>query len=442
MSTTPEWLQQLANSPLPTITMGLERVEALLDVLGNPQHRLPPVVHVAGTNGKGSTLAYLSAVCDTLGIRWHRYTSPHLVRFHERIVLNGQEVEDTPLNHALARVAKACENTPATFFEATTVAAFLLFAEHPADVLLLETGMGGRLDATNVVNHPLLTLITPVAMDHEDYLGHTIAAIAAEKAGIIKAHTPLVLARQAMEANRVIRGRAGMLQAPVYAAGEAYDWYPVLNSTDWEWQQGETLWRLPAPALAGEHQYGNASTALMAAQLMTDALGYSLTEPQAADAMRNTRHPARLQRLSTGPDGQPVPHAITLWLDGGHNPQAGEALAEFLRDQPPTPRFLITTLMQDKKAEGFLRPLHPYITEAIAVGLPQEPRAYTPEDMLQLLITLGFTAQKAHTAQDAYRLALESLLPEGGQILIAGSLFLAGDVLYHAATCHTSPLHP
>ncbi|HEY9216212.1 MAG TPA: folylpolyglutamate synthase/dihydrofolate synthase family protein, partial [Ancylobacter sp.] len=308
------------------IDLSLDRVWRLLGRLGHPERRLPPVIHVAGTNGKGSTVAFMRAVLEASGKRVHVYTSPHLVRFNERIRLAGRLVDDAALTDALARAEVANQGEPITFFEITTAAAFLLFSEVPADILLLEVGLGGRLDATNVIETPLATIITPVSIDHVDFLGDTIALIAAEKAGILKRGVPAVLGRQPPDALRVIERQAARLGVPLHIIGEDVQAYEEAGRLIVSDEDG--LLDLPRPRLVGPHQIENAGLAVAALRVA----GLGLTSTDFEQGVRAAEWPARLQRLGWGPLTVRAPQGVDIWLDGGHNEAGGKALAAALAD--------------------------------------------------------------------------------------------------------------
>ena len=379
------------------IDLSLGRIERLLARLGHPERKIPPVVHVAGTNGKGSTIAYMRAALEAAGARCHVYTSPHLVRFNERIRLAGALIGDDELIARLDAIERANGGEPITVFEVITAAAFLAFAEAPADWLLLEVGLGGRLDATNVVERPRLCAITPVSLDHQHFLGDTLGQIAAEKAGILKPGVPAAVAPQEPEAMAAIRRRAQEVGAPLLAA--------------------EALLPLPEPSLPGGHQRVNA--ALAAACLR--ALGV----PDAAirRGIAEAQWPARLQRLVRGPLADALPRDAELWLDGGHNPAAGEALAASLGDWPKRPLRLVWGMLSTKDPAGFLAPFRPLAPEVRCVPAPGHA-GLPPERLVEIAHGLGMTADSA--ADPAAALAD---LPAGGRALICGSLYLAGEVL-------------
>jgi dihydrofolate synthase/folylpolyglutamate synthase len=401
------------------IDLSLERMHALCSALGDPQTRLPPVVHVAGTNGKGSTIANLRAMTEAAGLRTHVYTSPHLVRFNERIRLAGRLVETDRLTAAIDRV-EALPDIDATVFERTTAAGFLLMAEEPADIALIEVGMGGRLDATNVIDRPLLSVITPVDVDHAEFLGSTISAIAAEKAGILKPGVRAVIGRQSEEAELAIAGRAQAIGAPLSVMGIDFDaWRErdgmVLQTTD-------QLLDLPAPALLGPHQIDNAGLAAAV------AVELDLPDRAISEGLRRAVWPARMQRLTQGPHGRAATAAgAELWLDGGHNPHAARALAELLQERQriaPRPLALIVGMMEKKDHGGFFEALKDAGPHVLTVTF--EGKAADPEALAAVARGHGLGAQSAPSVAEALDRALRL---GAGRIVICGSLYLAGEVL-------------
>ena len=392
-------LARLAALHPKAIDLRLDRVRRLLERLGRPERRLPPVVHVAGTNGKGSTVAFMRAMLEAAGRRVHAYTSPHLVRFNERIVTAGEMLPDGELLALLEACERANEGRPITFFEITTAAAFLAFSRAPADVLLLEVGLGGRLDTTNVVERPAVTAIAPVARDHTRFLGETLAEIAAEKAGIVKPGVPVVVSRQKEEARAVILAKAAAAGAPVY------DGWRVSGGMF----RGRRL-TLPLPplGLAGAHQAGNAGLALACLE------GFGLPEGALVRGLQAVRWPARLQRLSEAPE---------IWLDGGHNPAAGRALAAWLAGRGE--RFdLVAGMLDTKDCGRFLAALAPHIERAVAVPVPGSAASVPAEALAETARAAGMEAAAAPDAEAALR-RLGGVRP----VLIAGSLYLAGAVL-------------
>jgi dihydrofolate synthase/folylpolyglutamate synthase len=400
------------------IDLSLGRIERLLAALGHPERRLPPVVHVAGTNGKGSVVAMLRAGLEATGARVHAYTSPHLARFHERIRLAGRLIDEDALVALLERCEAANDGAPITFFEITTAAAFLAMAETPADFALLEVGLGGRLDATNVVARPRLCAITPVSLDHQQYLGETLAEIAAEKAGILKPRVPCVVGQQFPAALVEIEARAEAVGAPLSLAN--HDWQVWEEHGRLAFLDAAGLMDLPPPRLIGSHQVGNAGIALAALR----ALGAS--EAACAAAMTDVEWPARLQRLRRGPLVEAAGPA-ELWLDGGHNPAAGEALAEALTRLPPRPLHLVCGMLATKDAEGFLRPLAARAEDLAAVSIAGEAATLAAEETAAAARAAGLGAAPVAGVSEAVA-ALAARDP-GARILICGSLYLAGRVL-------------
>lgn len=398
------------------IDLTLARVERLCAALGHPERRLPPVVHVAGTNGKGSTVAMIRAGLEGAGDRCHVYTSPHLARFHERIRVAGELIGEQHLMEVLDRCMDANGEEPITFFEITTAAAFQAFAEAPAEWTLLEVGLGGRLDATNVVEAPQLSVITPVDLDHQQYLGDTLGKIAGEKAGIIKRGVPVVVARQHPEALQVIEDRAARLDAPVFAHGQ--QWQAWTEGGRLLFQDERGLLDLPMPNLAGPHQIINAGTAVAALRV----LGQS---DEACEAgVSRAEWPARMQRLR-GQLAEMVGHG-ELWLDGGHNPAAGEAIAATLRGMPPVRTHLICGMLNTKDVGGFMRPLAGLAEQLWAVSIPGEANTIPAEETARHAAEAGLKAEVAAGVPEAVAAATGM---GAERILICGSLYLAGHVL-------------
>lgn len=401
------------------IDLTLDRMWRLLETLGHPERALPPVIHVAGTNGKGSTVAMLRAGLEAAGARVHVYTSPHLVRFHERIRLAGCLIGEPSLTALLDECEAANAGAPITYFEITTCAALLAFARTPADWLLLEVGLGGRLDATNVVDRPALTVITPVSHDHQQFLGDTIARIATEKAGIIKPGVACVVGPQMPEARAVIEARAQALGAPLVQHGT--DWMAWRERDRLIVQDGRGLCDLPLPALAGPHQIDNAGMAVAALR----QLGVTDDEVLAAASAR-AEWPARLQRLRQGPLPRALPEG-ELWLDGGHNPAAGQALAGALATMPARPTHLICGMLRTKDVAGFLRPLAPLVAGLQAVSIPGETATLPAEQTQAAAEAAGIVAALASSVEAA--LAAVAARDPAARVLICGSLYLAGAVL-------------
>ncbi|MFT4151644.1 MAG: folylpolyglutamate synthase/dihydrofolate synthase family protein [Paracoccaceae bacterium] len=400
------------------IDLTLDRVHRLLAALGHPERRLPPVIHIAGTNGKGSTQAMIRAGLEVSGDRVHAYTSPHLARFHERIRLAGELISEPALTALLDECVRANGAEEITFFEITTCAAFLAFARTPADWTLLEVGLGGRLDATNVVDHPRLTIITPVSIDHQQYLGETLPEIAGEKAGIIKRGVPVIVGPQSPEGLAVIEARAARLGAPVLAFGQ--HWHVAEDRGRMVFQDENGLLDLPLPNLPGPHQIQNAGAALAALR----ALGRDETACEAA--VTRAFWPARMQRLRHGPLAESAPQ-VELWLDGGHNPAGGEAVAATLARMPARDTWLICGMLNTKDVAGYMRPLAPQVRHLFAVEIPGERNTLPAETTRSAARNAGIEATTAPSVAEA--LSQIAATDPQARVLICGSLYLAGTVL-------------
>ncbi|MEV8467329.1 folylpolyglutamate synthase/dihydrofolate synthase family protein [Fluviibacterium sp. DFM31] len=400
------------------IDLTLDRVWRLLARLDHPEKRLPPVIHIAGTNGKGSTLAMLRAGLEGAGQSCHAYTSPHLVRFHERVRLAGELISEPALAVVLDECLEHNGPDPITYFEITTVAALLAFSRTPADWTLLEVGLGGRLDATNVVEKPALCVITPVSVDHEQYLGDTLAKIAFEKAGILKRGVPCVVGPQDDEALEVIEAQAARLGAPLLVHGQ--HWHVWEERGRLIFQDETGLCDLPLPALPGGHQITNAGAALAGLRHLgfgEDALEAAMTGPD---------WPARMQRL-TGTSWNALLPQAELWLDGGHNAAAGVALARHLDSLPDRETHLICGMLRTKDASGYLRPLATKVTGVQAVSIPGAEATLTAEETTRAARQAGLTAAPARDVAEACT-RIAATAPHA-RVLICGSLYLAGTVL-------------
>ena len=400
------------------IDLTLDRVWRLLERLGNPQERLPPVVHIAGTNGKGSTLAMIRAGLEAAEKRVHAYTSPHLARFHERIRLAGALIGETELSQRLEDCYQTNGADPITYFEITTCAALKAMAECAADFTLLEVGLGGRLDATNVIAKPKLSIITPISIDHQQFLGDTLPEIAAEKAGIIKPGVPVIIGPQQEAALEVIEAHAQQLRAPMQVYGQ--HWHVSEERGRLIFQDECGLLDLPLPNLPGAHQIQNAGTALAALRHL------ELQESACEAAITQAQWPARLQRLREGPLPALAPGA-ELWLDGGHNPAAGDALAQFLASLPKRPTYLICGMLNTKDISGYLAPLRAVSETLFSVSIPNEVNTLSADDTACNAAAVGFDAHSAQTV-DAALHAISVQTPQA-RIVICGSLYLAGMIL-------------
>jgi dihydrofolate synthase/folylpolyglutamate synthase len=411
------------------IDLSLDRVQRILAALDHPERRLPPVIHVAGTNGKGSTVAFARAILEAAGKRVHVYTSPNLVRLNERFRIAREDGGKFVGDDELADVLTECEakngDAPITVFEIETAAALVLFARHPADVLLLEVGLGGRLDATNVVERPLASVITPVSIDHRDFLGDTIEQIAAEKAGILKRDVPAVVASQARDALAVIERQAARVRAPLRIAGE--DWTATEERGRLVYQDGDGLLDLPAPKLYGRHQFENAGAAIAALR----AGGLKLPAAAFEAGMTQVEWPARMQRLSHGRLAALLPPESELWLDGGHNADGGRAVAGALADleeRVSRPLVLIVGMLSTKDSAGFLQNFSGLARRVIAVPIHQD-KAVPAAVLAEIAGNVGIPAASRDTIESALALAGGLDLHPAPRVLITGSLYLAGEVL-------------
>ena len=414
------------------IDLSLERIERLLAALDHPERKLPPVIHVAGTNGKGSTIAFMRAILEAAGKRVHVYSSPHLVRFNERYRLAGALVSDAELSTTLEECERANAGAPITVFEITTAVGLMLFARHPADVLLLEVGLGGRLDATNVVDHPLATVITRIAIDHTDFLGDTIEKIASEKAGILKRATPAIVAAQPRDALAVIERQAARLNAPLKIAGE--DWTATEERGRLVYQDDAGLLDLPAPKLYGRHQFENAGLAIAALRAIKPL---RIAPPAYEAGMVKADWPARLQRLTQGRLVDLAPVGSELWLDGGHNPDGGRAIAAALADleeRVSRPLVLIVGMLASKDCTGFLSNFTGLARRMVAVPVPGAEKGLTAEAVADAARAIGLPATSRDNLDEALDAARKLDLEPPPRILITGSLYLAGEVLRENGT--------
>ncbi len=411
-----------------SIDLGLERIERVLKAVGSPEKKLPPIVHVAGTNGKGSLVAYLRAMAEAAGLRVHVYTSPHLVRFNERIRVAGEIIADEALDEILTECEQANGEQPITFFEITTAAAYLAFSRVPADLTVIEVGMGGRYDATNVIQ-PVLSAITPIGFDHTGFLGDKLEGIAGEKAGILKHAVPAVIGRQREVSAEVIATEASKLAAPLFRLGR--EWQVTPGAAGFRYESDLLGLDLPAPALVGAHQIDNAATAVACIERLR-AANIAIDNAAIVKGLATVEWPARLQRLTRGPLVEQLSPGCELWLDGGHNEDCGLALArmasDWAREPAALPLYLVFGMLTTKDASGFLRPLARHATAARAVPFPAGHSAYTPAEACAKAADVGLDCAPSNDIGAA----LEDLLatqPAPMRILICGSLYLAGEVL-------------
>jgi dihydrofolate synthase/folylpolyglutamate synthase len=411
------------------IDLKLDRMWRILARLGNPQGDLPPVLHVAGTNGKGSTIAYLRSAMEAAGLSVHCYTSPHLVKFHERIRLGRHGGGELIAEDQLSALLEECEavngGEPITFFEITSAAAFLAFASHPADYLILEVGLGGRLDATNVVARPALSIITTIDYDHQQYLGTTLTEIAREKAGILKPNVAAIVAPQPDEARAEIERCAEALGAPLLIANQ--DWQAYEQHGRLVYQDESGLFDLPLPQLLGRHQIDNAGTAIAALRSLNDA---RIGESHIAQGLKTAIWPARMQRLGPGELWSFVPKDAELWLDGGHNPSAGRALARAfseLNERVSRPLVLIWGMLNTKAIDDFITPFAEIVHRVVTLTIPDEENAVPARELAEAARRHDMSAETADSLEEALKQAAQ--ITPAPRILIAGSLYLAGRVL-------------
>ncbi|MBM3519807.1 MAG: bifunctional folylpolyglutamate synthase/dihydrofolate synthase [Alphaproteobacteria bacterium] len=407
------------------IDLSLTRMERILAALHHPEERLPPVIHVAGTNGKGSTVAYLRAILEAAGLAVHCYTSPHLVRFHERIRLAGTLIAEAELAGLLAECEEANGGAPITFFEITTAAAFLAFSRRPANYLLLEVGLGGRLDATNMVAKPRLSVITTIDYDHQQYLGDTLTAIANEKAGILKRGIAAVIGSQPDEALAEIERVAEERRTPLITANR--DWQSFEQHGRLVFTDDQGLLDLPLPSLPGRHQIDNAGNAVAAIRALEDD---RISEAHIGQGLKSARWPARMQRLGRGRLTDNLPAGTELWLDGGHNPTAGRVLARALADldgRAPKPLVLIWGMLNTKDGQRFIAEFKGLASRVVTLTIPEEINAVPAEALRVTAMEAGLAAETASSLDDALALAVRG--HAAPRIVICGSLYLAGRVL-------------
>lgn len=427
-------LERLTKLHPKLIDLTLDRTERLLGILGHPERKLPPTFHIAGTNGKGSVSAYLRAGLEAGGYGVHAYTSPHLVQFHERIRLAGKP-HSAPISEAmLSALLDECEiangGDNITFFEMTTVAAFLAFSRAPADALILEVGMGGRFDTTNVIASPLVSIITPVDLDHQAFLGETIGEIAFEKAGILKRGAVGVIGPQTSEARDVIESVAAKLGVGLVIHGQDFSAHEEQGHLIYQDEEG--LLDLPMPRLLGRHQIDNAAIAICAMRQAAATL--ALSDDAFVRAMREVSWPARMQRLTYGPLVEQAGNQFELWLDGGHNPSAGRALAHLLADlaqRDARPVILIAGMLDTKDASGFFSPFADIVAHVETIAIPDAPASLSAASLADAARRAGLAAAEAPDLSTALARAMLHAGMGGGRIVICGSLYLAGHVLAH-----------
>jgi dihydrofolate synthase/folylpolyglutamate synthase len=416
--------------PIPYGTQPMEqcliRMQELLEKMNNPHHHLPPTVHVAGTNGKGSTIAFMRYILQEAGYKVHAYTSPHLARYNERILLAGKEVDDNKLHEAIEFARIAAGDMSLTFYEGTTAAALYLFATNRADILLVETGMGGRFDATNIVNNPIATLITPIALDHTEYLGNNLPSIAWHKAGIMKNHgMPCIISKQPPEVMEVLQAEAMLTATPTFSYG--IDWICELHGDDqFSFIDDQGSVEFNKPSLLGAHQVLNASLAIATIQCLPD---FQVTYGNIIQGLGTTRWKARLQQINTGALAAILPENFSLWVDGAHNPAGAMVLAENIKTTWQGYKvILINGRSKDRDIEGFLQPFVDVIDMVLPVKVHSEPKSEDPEVIAEVAAKMGFNTLVHVSVAEAVRWCVNQYNKQNVVLLVAGSLYLHTDV--------------
>ena len=406
------------------IDENLTRVKNALEKIGNPQYKLPPTIHVAGTNGKGSTIAFLKSIFISAGYKVHVYTSPHIMNYNERIVLANKEIKDDKLYSITEEVRIRLGDDPITFFEGATVVALLAFARNDADILLVETGMGGRLDATNVLDRIIASVITSISEDHTEYLGDTLGKIAHEKAGIIKPHSPCVISWQPKEALEVIINRCDRLKVDYYTHSINWDCRKTDKGFDFIDIQENIGFRMPQPSLEGPHQIINASTAVATLRCIE---GYSISYENIVDGISNTYWSARMEKITNGVIHSIIPDQWEFWIDGAHNNAGARMLSEIIKNWADKPLYVIHGRTINRDIKTFLYPLKGYIKHLFAVKVRSEPLSEDPNKIVKIASSMGFKATASDSIIDAVY-AIKAQENKETRILVCGSLYLAGDV--------------
>jgi len=407
--------------------LSLGRITGLLEKLGNPQNRIPPAIHIAGTNGKGSTLAFCRAILEDAGYRVHVHTSPHLVNWNERFRLAGKLVDDAELAETTEIVAAANGDTSITIFEIMSAVMFVLFSKHKADFSLVEVGLGGRADATNMIATPAVSVITPVSLDHQAHLGDTLAKIAFEKAGIIKPEVPVVIGLQEDEARTVIEEIAEKMSAPIMIAGQDFDFYR--DVTGFVYQDESGLLDLPLPGLLGDHQLGNAAQAIAAIR----HAGINVPQTAWANGLRNVSWPGRFEKLPAGDITKRLGDNTDIWIDGGHNPAAGQAITNEIRRQQESANrklLLMCGMLDTKEPSGYFEAFAELDADVITVPLAMSAAGIPPDALAEVARSAGLNAQSAASFEDGIQKAAEfSKNLADVMILLCGSLYLVGEAL-------------
>ena len=402
----------------------------MLSRLGNPEKNIPPVIHIAGTNGKGSTIAFLRAFLEASGYSCNVYTSPHLIRFNERIRIKGKLISNQYLIDLLEECERINKNKSITFFEITTVAAFLAFSRNRSDITLLETGLGGKFDATNLIKKPLLTAITPISIDHVKFLGHSLKTITKEKAGILKRNVTGIISRQTDSVQKILRDEAKRKNVELYREGKEWN----INPIDYPVATGAMIFRgkkfffdLPSPNLPGIHQHVNAGTALACIENLKD---FEINESAIRRGLTTVSWPGRLQKISHGPLKKILPNKFELWIDGGHNEAAAQALGQVTKTWSDKPLYLILGMINSKNIYKFLKPLQSYIKELRAVAIPNEKSSFSAKEIEKKAQSIGIKSESYDGLKDALNFITKKYQEKnGGRVLICGSLYLVGHAL-------------
>ncbi|MCA7010006.1 bifunctional folylpolyglutamate synthase/dihydrofolate synthase [Wolbachia endosymbiont of Tribolium confusum] len=420
----PHWPKPIGSRPK---DFSLNRIKSFLNKLGNPEKKIPPIIHIAGTNGKGSTLSFIRYIMQAAGYKVHTYTSPYLVNFNERIVVAGTDVDDSELHNLLEECRIAVAEQPITLFEATTIAAFLAFARHKADITLVEVGMGGRLDATNVIDNPILTIITSIALDHTEYLGPTVETIAGEKAGIMKPNVPCVIAPQEKSITNTLEHHAINKKSPLYRGG--LEWNCEKQNNRMVFQSTIQSIEFPLPSLKGEHQIINAGNAIAACSILSGKYGFNIGEEEIASGLQRTYWPARLESIKEGNLISLLPKDWQLFLDGAHNNDGARVLARWIKDNFAEGVYMIFGVTRNRNVAEFLEHLKPYIKLLCAVCVKSEPQATSTDLIREGAHNIGINAIECESISDAIsNYILKASIQNVKTILICGSLFLARDL--------------
>ncbi|WP_214303150.1 bifunctional folylpolyglutamate synthase/dihydrofolate synthase [Wolbachia endosymbiont of Erebia cassioides] len=420
----PHWPKPIGSRPK---DFSLDRIKSFLNKLGNPEKKIPPIIHIAGTNGKGSTLSFIRYIMQAAGYKVHTYTSPHLVNFNERIVVAGNDIDDSELHNSLEECRIAVAEQPITLFEAATTAAFLAFSRHKADITLVEVGLGGRLDATNVIDNPILTIITSIALDHTEYLGPTVETIAGEKAGIMKPNVPCVIAPQEKSIMNTLEQHAINKKSPLYRGG--FEWNCEKQNNRMVFQSTIQSIEFSLPSLKGDHQIINSGNAIAACSILSGKYGFNIGEEDIASGLQSTYWPARLESIKEGNLISLLPKDWQLFLDGAHNNDGARVLAKWVRDNLAEGIYMIFGVTRNRNVAEFLEHLKPYIKLLCAVCVKSEPKATSTDLIREGAHNIGINAIECESIRDAIsNHILKASIQNVKTILICGSLFLARDL--------------